>query len=86
VKANGKPKGLHELDAETALALTPIEVEGLKVRVDRGTARKQLMKHLGLFKENNSQQPGVEVHVPGVRKVGVRAYPQDAQGVAHRGG
>jgi ABC-type uncharacterized transport system substrate-binding protein len=35
----GNAKGLHELDAETALALTPIEVEGLKVRVDRGKAR-----------------------------------------------
>lgn len=38
-----------------------------KVRVDKSTAREQLMKHLGLFKEDNEQKPNVEVHAPGAR-------------------
>jgi hypothetical protein len=80
LKANGKAKGLHALDEETALALTSIEVEGLKVRVDRGTAREQLMKHLGLFKEDNSQKPGVEVQVPGLRKVVFEPIPKTRKG------
>jgi hypothetical protein len=80
LKANGKAKGLHALDEETALALTSIEVEGLKVRVDRGTAREQLMKHLGLFKEDNSQKPGVEVHVPGCARWCSSPSPRRARG------
>jgi hypothetical protein len=62
---------LHQLDEDTALALSAeLEMNGVKVKVDRGAAREQLMKHLGLFKKDNSQKPaGVVVHQPGVRTV-----------------
>jgi hypothetical protein len=52
----------------------------IKVRVDRSTAREQLMKHLGLFKEDNSQKPSVEVHAPGVRKVVFEPIPKTRKG------
>lgn len=56
--------------------LSSVEVEGLKIRVNRDSPREQLMKHLALFKEDNSQKPGVEVHAPGVRKVVFEPIPK----------
>jgi phage terminase small subunit len=70
VNGRGKPKALRQLDEDTALALSSVEVDGLKVRVDRGGAQERLMKHLGLFEKDNQQKPaGVVVHKPGVRTV-----------------
>jgi phage terminase small subunit len=71
VDEKGKVKAWHELDEDTALALSvEAEIEGVKVKVDRGGAQERLMKHLGLFKKDNQQKPaGVVVHKPGVRTV-----------------
>jgi phage terminase small subunit len=52
VDDKGRPKGLHELDEDTALALSLVEMNGVKVKVDRGGAQERLMKHLGLFKKD----------------------------------
>jgi hypothetical protein len=70
VDENGNLKKLKELDDSTALALYSVDFDGnviSKVRVDKTAAREQLMKHLGLFKEDNAQKPSVEVHVPGAK-------------------
>lgn len=81
VNGRGKPKGLHTLDDDTALAISAVEIGDLKVRVDRGTAREQLMKHMGLFKEDNAQQaPGTLVHAPGMRTVVFAPIPKTRKG------
>jgi hypothetical protein len=55
---NGKVKPVEEWDTESVLALSALELpDGTKLRMDRGTAREQLMKHLGLFKSDNQQKP-----------------------------
>lgn len=61
----GKPQrlALHELDDDTALALETVEVDGMKVRVDRSSARAQLMKHHGLFEKDNKQLPAPTLSV-----------------------
>lgn len=81
VDGRGKPKSLHKLDDDTALAISSIEINGVKVRVDRGGAQERLMKHLGLFNEDNAQQPpGAIVHVPGARTVVFEKIPPTRKG------
>lgn len=61
---NGKPKPLHLLDDDTALAIEGAEItkdaEGnvtYKVKAgNKGAAREQYAKHLGLFKEDHKQK------------------------------
>lgn len=56
-----------ELDEEAATAL---ELSGGKLKLDRGAAREQLMKHFGLYEKDNAQQPvpqSVSITVVGVR-------------------
>lgn len=65
VDENGKAKELKDLDEDTALAISAIEVGGMKIRVEKNAAREQAMKHLGLYKADNAQQP-----VPVVNKIG----------------
>jgi Terminase small subunit len=80
VDEKGKPKKLHELDDATALALHSVELDGKgirKVRVDKSTAREQLMKHLGLFEKDNRQQPpGAVVLPPGLRTIEFEPIPK----------
>lgn len=72
VDADGKPKRLHELDADTAAALSGLDIakigntvtgegEVLKFKVsDKNAALEKLAKHLGLFELDNSQsQPKI---------------------------
>jgi phage terminase small subunit len=82
VDEKGKVKALHELDEDTALALSvEAEIEGVKVKVDRNGAQERLMKHLGLFKKDNQQKPaGVVVHPPGVRTVVFEPIPKTRKG------
>ncbi|MCV2218889.1 terminase small subunit [Thauera sp. Sel9] len=70
--ADGSPKGIHDLDDDTAAAVAGIEVleqfEGSgKDRVfvgylkkykiaDKNSALEKLMKHLGLYEKDNSQK------------------------------
>lgn len=63
VDGKGKAKALHELDEDTALALNAVEIDGMKVRVDRSAARDQAMKHLGMYERDNTQKP---LYVPPV--------------------
>lgn len=61
---NGKAKLPHELDDDTAAAISGVEFEVLGGVVtsakykaaDRNAARDQAMKHLGLFKADNTQR------------------------------
>jgi phage terminase small subunit len=69
VDENDAPKKLKDLDEDTALALEVVEFKGVKVRVNRGAAREQYMKHLGLFEKDNRQKPAAVVHMPGVKSV-----------------
>jgi hypothetical protein len=56
-------------------------MNGVKVKVDRGGAQERLMKHLGLFKEDNLQKPpGAVVHAEGVRTVTFEPIPKTRKG------
>jgi hypothetical protein len=83
VDEKGSLKPMRELDEDTALALS-VEAElpdGSKVKVDRSGAQERLMKHLGLFKQDNAQKPqGVVVHAPGVRTVEFEPIPKTRKG------
>jgi phage terminase small subunit len=57
VDDKGKKKALHQIDDDTALAIDAVEIDGVKIRVNRAAAREQLMRHLGLFEADNRQQP-----------------------------
>jgi phage terminase small subunit len=81
VDEKGKVKALHELDEDTALALSSVEINGVKIKVDRSGAQERLMKYLGLFKQDNAQKPqGVVVHAPGVRTVEFEPIPKTREG------
>jgi phage terminase small subunit len=80
VDENGKVKSLRELDEETALALDVVGMNGITIRMNRSAAREQLMKHLGLFKQDNAQKPGVVVHKEGVRTVFFEPIPPRRKG------
>jgi hypothetical protein len=79
---NGQVKPIEEWDLESVLGLSAIELpDGTKLRMDRGTAREQLMKHLGLFKQDNQQKPpSAIVHAPGVRTVEFEPIPKTREG------
>jgi len=61
---DGRAKLPHELDDDTAAAINGMEVEvlggkvtGMKFKaVEKNAARDQAMKHLGLFKADNTQR------------------------------
>lgn len=67
--ADGSLKSIHELDDATAAAIASIEVGEIKgggevvgqvrkIKVwDKNSAQERLCKHLGLFREGNSQTP-----------------------------
>ena len=56
-------------------------MNGVKVRMNRSAAREQLMKHLGLFKQDNQQKPaGAVVHAPGVSTVVFEPIPPRRKG------
>lgn len=67
--ADGSLKPIHELDDVTAAAIASIEVDEIKsdgavigqvkkIKVwDKNSATERLCKHLGLFREDNSQRP-----------------------------
>jgi phage terminase small subunit len=73
---NGRLKDVHELDDDTVMALSGVEVkeefdyeDGKRVHngytkklkwLDKNTARDQAMKHLGLFREDNKQRNPLE--------------------------
>ena len=61
---DGSLKQVHELDDATAAAIAAIEVDASGVRKikvwDKNSAHERLCKHLGLFREDNSQKPQVE--------------------------
>lgn len=73
--ADGSLKPIHELDDVTAAAIASIEVDEIKVGGDvigqvkkikvwdKNSAQERLCKHLGLFREDNSQKP---VNLPSV--------------------
>ena len=58
---DGSLKPVHELDDATAAAIAAIEVDASGVRKikvwDKNSAHERLCKHLGLFREDNSQKP-----------------------------
>jgi phage terminase small subunit len=58
---DGSLKPVHELDDVTAAAISAIEVDASGVRKikvwDKNSAHERLCKHLGLFREDNSQKP-----------------------------
>lgn len=70
--ASGGLKPIHDLDEDTAMALSGFEVTEEKDRgkvvgftkkvkwLDKNTAREQAMKHLGLFKADNMQRSPLE--------------------------
>jgi phage terminase small subunit len=59
--ADGSLKQVHQLDDATAAAIATIEVDASGVRKikvwDKNSAHERLCKHLGLFREDNSQKP-----------------------------
>ena len=85
---DGNVKELHEMDEDTRAMFAPMEVEERfegqgkdrrhvgyvkKMKVwDKNTALDKLMKHQGLYKEDNAQLPPVQppvIHVYGVRAI-----------------
>lgn len=58
--ADGTTKALHELDADTRLAISSVEVdEDGTTRykwASKTAARNDLMKHLGMFERDNAQK------------------------------
>lgn len=72
VNADGSPKSITDLDDETARAIQGIELQTVKdgendfalVRkykiADKNAALEKLMKHLGLFEKDNSQNNPAE--------------------------
>lgn len=72
VNSDGAPKSINELDDETARAVQGIELQTIKngetefalVRkykvADKNAALEKLMKHLGLFEKDNSQNNPTE--------------------------
>lgn len=68
---DGRMKALHELDADTRLALRGVEVDqilqekvlvGRTVKVkfpEKTAAREQGMKHFGLYEKDNRQKPNL---------------------------
>lgn len=64
---DGSLKPVHELDDATAAAIAAIEVDASGVRKikvwDKNSAHERLCKHLGLFREDNSQKPQVEQNI-----------------------
>ena len=66
---DGTLKKIHELDDATAASISSIEVDELtagetvigvtkKIKMwDKNSAQERLCKHLGLFREDNSQKP-----------------------------
>ena len=59
-RADGTPKRLHELDADTRLALAAVDVDEDGVTrykwASKSAARNDLMKHLGMFERDNVQK------------------------------
>jgi phage terminase small subunit len=57
----GRMKNIHDLDDLTAASIASIEVDGsgiTKIKLwDKNSAQERLCKHLGLFREDNSQKP-----------------------------
>jgi hypothetical protein len=51
-----------------------------RTRVDRSTAREQLMKHMGLFKDDNAQKPAMHVHPEGQLTVFFEPIPPRRKG------
>ena len=59
--ADGAPKKIDELDADTRLALSAVEVDPATGAVSykwasKSSARGDLMKHLGMFERDNNQK------------------------------
>lgn len=66
---DGSLKKIHELDDATAASIASIEVDEInagehvigvtkKIKIwDKNSAQERLCKHLGLFREDNSQKP-----------------------------
>lgn len=73
---DGTLKKIHELDDATAASISSIEVDELtagetvigltkKIKLwDKNSAQERLCKHLGLFREDNSQKP---ISLPNIR-------------------
>ena len=56
---DGTPKNIHELSADTRMALAGVEIDGNIVRykwASKSAARGDLMKHLGMFERDNAQK------------------------------
>ena len=70
--ASGELKPIHDLDEDTAMALSGFEVTEEKDRgqvvgftkkvkwLDKNVAREQAMKHLGLYEQDNKQRNPLE--------------------------
>jgi len=70
--ASGELKPIHDLDEDTAMALSGFEVTEEKDRgkvvgftkkvkwLDKNAAREQAMKHLGLYEQDNKQRNPLE--------------------------
>jgi phage terminase small subunit len=60
--AEGRPKPVHELDDDTAAAISQLDIDELgrvKYRLaDKGVNLERLAKHLGLFERDNAQRTG----------------------------
>ena len=59
--ADGTPKKIDELDADTRLALSAVEIDPATGAISykwasKSSARGDLMKHLGMFERDNSQK------------------------------
>lgn len=73
---DGRLKAIPDLDEDTRMALTSVEVEEIgggdkplirtkKIKwATRNQAREQAMKHLGMFAEDNKQKLGMLENVP----------------------
>lgn len=85
VNADGSLKQVHELDDDTAACIASLEIDEImsggnaigvtkKLKVwDKNSAIEKAMKHLGLYKADNEQQPAptsVRIEVVGVRAGG----------------
>lgn len=87
-KSDGSLIPIHELDDATAAAIASIEIDEIKVGCavvgqtkkikvwDKNSAQERLCKHLGLFREDNSQKPAanlptVEVYFVSAGKTGI---------------
>ena len=59
--ADGNPKKIDELDADTRLALSAVEIDPATGAISykwasKSSARGDLMKHLGMFERDNNQK------------------------------